>query len=92
MLAPVRHHSLSSLAIPIITHLGGPLAAAAGAALAAGLGAAGVVVTWPLRSVLFFAFMSSVTLRSPDVTPVPCRRMEATASTNVTAIVQGPGG
>ena len=55
-------------------HLGGPLAAAAGAALAAGLGAAGAV-TWPLRSALFLVFMSSVTLRSPDVTAVPCRRV-----------------
>jgi hypothetical protein len=56
-------------------YLGGPLAAAAGFAAALG-GAAAVVVaaTCPERPALFLAFMSSVTLRRPDVTAVPCEQ------------------
>jgi hypothetical protein len=61
-----------------LSYLGGPLAAAAAGLLGAALGAAAaaagvdVAVTWPERSALFLVFMSSVTLRRPDVTAVPC--------------------
>mmetsp|Transcript_22827 Transcript_22827/g.57258 ORF Transcript_22827/g.57258 Transcript_22827/m.57258 type:complete len:238 (-) Transcript_22827:447-1160(-) len=49
---------------------GGPEALAAGRAGAAAAGA-GPPDTRPLRSPRFLAFMSSVTLRRPDVTPSP---------------------
>lgn len=63
-----------SVCVYALPYLGGPLEAAAAGLAGAALGAAaaaGVAVTWPERSALFLVFMSSVTLRRPDVTAVP---------------------
>jgi hypothetical protein len=59
---PPQNNPAARLGLPV----GG---AALPPAAAAGAGAAAAAGTWPDLSVRFFAFMSSVTLRRPPVTP-----------------------